>query len=101
MIGDLRLLIDKVRPFMMVPSESLAEFAWQVRLVLEHETPGDFGECGTGAEARRLERQESIGGEPDCLGLSRLHLAAPRRVPMPKARLRATSEGLAERSDQV
>jgi hypothetical protein len=39
-------LLDKVRPFTMVPQESLVELSRVARAVLTYGVPGDFVECG-------------------------------------------------------
>jgi hypothetical protein len=43
---DLVTTLEKVRPFTMVPAESLIDLAHQVRAVLAYDIPGDFVECG-------------------------------------------------------
>jgi hypothetical protein len=45
--GDnLASILDKVRPFTMVPERSLVELARQVLAILAFDIPGDFVECG-------------------------------------------------------
>ena len=39
-------LLNKVRPYTLVPTESLVDLARQVYAVLAYEIPGDFVECG-------------------------------------------------------
>ncbi len=43
---DLEPMLEKVRPFTMVPEESLLDLAHQVHAVLAYDIPGDFVECG-------------------------------------------------------
>lgn len=43
---DLVPTLEKVRPFTMVPTESLVDLARQVRAVVTSDIPGDFVECG-------------------------------------------------------
>jgi O-methyltransferase len=43
---DIAPILDKVRPFTMVPRESLIDLACQVNAVLSLGIPGDFVECG-------------------------------------------------------
>lgn len=44
---DLPGVLQRVRPFTMVPTPALTELARQVRTVLDGGIPGDFVECGT------------------------------------------------------
>lgn len=43
---DLPQILCRVRPFTMVPRDSLVDLARQVRVVLEQGIPGEFVECG-------------------------------------------------------
>src|SRR5205814_7704797 len=43
---ELVLTLDRIRPFTMVPVESLIELAQQVRAVLLYDIAGSFVECG-------------------------------------------------------
>jgi O-methyltransferase len=44
--GRLAEVVREIRPFTMVPTESLMELAHQVRAVLSEDIPGNFVECG-------------------------------------------------------
>lgn len=43
---NLEQILDKIRPYTMVPDASLIDLAWQVCGVLATGVPGDFVECG-------------------------------------------------------
>lgn len=77
---DLPSVLERVRPYTMVPRESLTELARQVRAVLDQRIPGAFVECGTwrggcsflmaellrlaGDEARKVWMFDSFEGIP-------------------------------------
>jgi hypothetical protein len=50
---ELAPVLDKTRPFTMVPVESLVELALQVQHVLAHDIAGHFVECGVWLAALR------------------------------------------------
>jgi hypothetical protein len=43
---DLRPMLERIRPFTMVPEESLVDLADLVKVILTSDTPGAFVECG-------------------------------------------------------
>ena len=45
-VKSLAALMERIRPFTMVPEKSLAELARQVSAILALQIPGDFVECG-------------------------------------------------------
>jgi O-methyltransferase len=87
---DLSLLLERVRPFTMVPDDALTDLARQVRAVLSCDIPGDFVECGVwrgGASflMADLLRQAGVNDRKVWLFDSFEGLPSPQEIDGPRA----------------
>jgi hypothetical protein len=87
---DLASSLDRVRPFTMVPMESLIDLARLARTVLMYDFPGDFVECGVwrgGASFLMADvlRQEGVHDRKVWLFDSFEGLPLPQQIDGPEA----------------
>jgi O-methyltransferase len=88
---DLPPIFGRIRPYTMVSNDSLLDLARQVRVILEHNIPGAFVECGTwkgGSSFLMAELLKHAGETPRSVWMfdSFEGIQPPRQIDGPTAR---------------